>query len=361
MIGSCCDTTPKAALLNESTLTWASTGSGKADEYLEEGWTLLPSGQLLTVDAQPPANFPNNSELYTPGPQTWTSPSGGNPNMPQLYGTGPGVPEVGPAVLLPSGNVFATGANPDVGTPANTAIYNPSSTTQKWTAGPVFPNVSINGHPISAGAGDAPAVLLPDGNVLISAGTALNSSTSFMFEYTGGSSLCQLNNVPSAIANAVNHEERMLVLPTGQVLVTLGTNIVNQLPDPVYFIYTPAASQTNPNWQPSIKSVSSSLTRGSTNNPISGTLFNGMSQTNMYGDDYQAATNYPLVQLTDSQGHIYYARTHDHSSMGVATGNATVSTQFDMPAASSGIATGPGTILVIANGIASTGVSVTIN
>jgi hypothetical protein len=50
--GDCCDFPPPlSALLNPSTLTWTGTGSGKFDVYDEEGWTLLPNGTVLTVDA----------------------------------------------------------------------------------------------------------------------------------------------------------------------------------------------------------------------------------------------------------------------------------------------------------------------
>jgi len=61
-----------------------------------------------------------------------------------------------------------------------------------------------------------------------------------------------------------------------------------------------------------------------------------------------------------SAGHKFFARTHDHSTMAVATGRLTVSTKFDVPPASSGIATGPATLVVIANGIPSVPVQVTI-
>jgi hypothetical protein len=34
-----------------------------------------------------------------------------------------------------------------------------------------------------------------------------------------------------------------------------------------------------------------------------------------YGDDSQAAANYPLVRITnDRTGHVFYSRTHDHIS-----------------------------------------------
>ncbi len=63
------------------------------------------------------------------------------------------------------------------------------------------------------------------------------------------------------------------------------------------------------------------------------------------------ATNYPLVRITNNAtGHVFYARTHDHSTMAIATGNALVFTTFDVPAAAE---TGASSIQVVANGIAS--------
>ena len=71
----------------------------------------------------------------------------------------------------------------------------------------------------------------------------------------------------------------------------------------------------------------------------------------MYGDDAQTATNYPLVRVTNSAtGHVFYCRTHGHSTMGVATGATPVSTNFDVPLS---IESGPSMLEVVANGIAS--------
>ncbi len=92
---------------------------------------------------------------------------------------------------------------------------------------------------------------------------------------------------------------------------------------------------------------------------ISGTQFNGLTQGAYYGDDLQAATNYPLVRITNNAtGHIFYARTHGHSSMGVATGSSSVSTSFDVPA---GIELGASMLVVVANGIPSASVNVNIS
>ena len=72
----------------------------------------------------------------------------------------------------------------------------------------------------------------------------------------------------------------------------------------------------------------------------------------------QNATNYPLVRITNNaSGHVFYARTHGHSTMGVATGTTPVSTNFDVPV---GIEVGSSTIVVVANGIASQPVNVTV-
>jgi hypothetical protein len=49
---NCC--TRQQALLDSKTLTWTPTGSSKFDVNDEEGWTLLPNGQVLTVDAYVP-------------------------------------------------------------------------------------------------------------------------------------------------------------------------------------------------------------------------------------------------------------------------------------------------------------------
>jgi hypothetical protein len=95
---------------------------------------------------------------------------------------------------------------------------------------------------------------------------------------------------------------------------------------------------------------------------VSGTQFNGLSQGAAYGDDVQSATNYPLVQITNNAtGHKFFARTHDHSTMAVATGGASTSTQFDILPTSSGTEFGPSTLVVIANGIPSKPVGITVS
>jgi hypothetical protein len=100
------------------------------------------------------------------------------------------------------------------------------------------------------------------------------------------------------------------------------------------------------------------VTPGSTYK-ITGTQFNGLSQAAAFGDEYQTATNYPLVRITNTAtGHVFYAKTHDHSTMGVATGSKSVFTNFDVPTS---IETGASTLEVVANGIPSVAVNITVN
>ena len=65
-------------------------------------------------------------------------------------------------------------------------------------------------------------------------------------------------------------------------------------------IYTPAG-KPNSKWRPVVSSVANTLKVGSTGNAISGSNFNGFDLGGVYGDDAQAATNFPLVRITNSK------------------------------------------------------------
>jgi hypothetical protein len=228
--------------------------------------------------------------------------------------------EIGPAMLRPDGTVFATGSAPNGTGTGHTAVY--STQTGKWTVGPDFPN--------GDNAGDSWAILLPSGNVLVF------GVSGEMYEFNG-----------TSWAQDGGASGPPLLLPTGQVMMLNYSSIV---------LFTPSGSP-QANWAPTIKTSPSSVTRGKSYK-ISGTQFNGLSQAIAFGDEYQNATNYPLVRITNkSSGHVFYARTHDHSSMGVATGSLVVSTHFDVPKT---METGASTLVVVANGIVSKSVNVTV-
>jgi hypothetical protein len=164
--------------------------------------------------------------------------------------------------------------------------------------GPDFPN--------GDNAGDSFAALLPNGSALVKA------DSGNLYEFDG----TNLNPTLSAFG-------ALMVLPTGQVLVSNGTFAQ---------VYTPANTQFASKWAPTIKQFPATVVLGSTHQ-ISGQQFNGMSQAASFGDEFETATNYPLVRITNNAiGHVSYARTHGHSTMGVATGYENVSTNFDVPA-----------------------------
>ena len=318
----------RIAALDPKTLTWTELSSkGKKDFNAEEGWTLMPNGTVLTYDVKAAPN----SEIYNPAVHRWTSAGStivklNSPPSTKSIGYGNGLVyhppgEVGPGILRPDGTVFATGGTPKGSNHGFTAVFTPNGNGGTWAAGPSFPD--------GDDAGDSFSALLPDGNVLVEA----ESGTLYEFDGT--------NLTESKVPGGGNS---LLVLPTGEVLIGGGT------------LYEPAG-KANPAWAPTITTAPAAVTRGSSY-PISGTQFNGLSQAQSFGDEYQTATNYPLVRITNgATGHVFYAHTHDHSTMGVATGSAIVSTTFDVPAAAE---TGASTLTVVANGIASQPVSVTV-
>jgi hypothetical protein len=83
---------------------------------------------------------------------------------------------------------------------------------------------------------------------------------------------------------------------------------------------------------------------------LTGTLFDGLNQGAMYGDDAQQDSNYPLVKLTDGSGNVTYGRTYNWSRTSVMTGNDVVSTDCSFPR---DLSPGNYSLHVIANGIAS--------
>ena len=320
--------TTSVAKLDPATLTWKVLPSaGKNHFNSEEGWTLMPSGTILTADVKTAPN----SEFFDPATAKWTSagstivdlhsPTTVVGCLPYPGGCYYPPGEIGPQILRPDGTVFVAGGTPKGGTSGHTAVYHPS--TKAWIVGPNFPT--------GDDAGDSSAVLLPTGNVLVGG----NSGT--LYEFDG----VNLKATRSGVGGPV------LILPTGQALLE-GFNLS---------VYN-AKGVSQAAWKPVIKTAPSAVTHGMTYT-ISGTQLNGLSQAAGFGDEFETATNYPLVRITNnSSKHVFYARTHNHSSMGVATGSTIVSTSFDVPV---GIETGLSTLVVVANGIPSAPKNITVN
>ena len=326
MMGRKFDT--KMAELDPHTLTWTPLAStGKSDWFAEEGFSLLPNGTVVTVDV---LNSPN-SEHYDRTTQTWIQDGStqallmGPPEVGCLsgqWGTYCPPGEVGPQVLRPDGTVFATGALHRGEQTGHTAVYTPSAPDSPgtWVKGPDFPGGDY--------CDDNFAALLPSGNVLVS------SASNILYEFNG-----------TTLTRTGSGGGSLLVLPTGEIMVD------------GYEVYKGAGTYQQA-WAPMLFPLSVvAAKRGSTYTAY-GSNFNGMSQAHGFGDEFQTATNYPLVRLTNmATGHVFYARTHDHSGMGVHQLGSLAYTHFDVPTAAE---TGTTKMEVVTNGIPSNPISILV-
>jgi len=344
------DLTVDDALLDAKSLTWTVIpATGKHDPNDEEGWTLEPSGQLLTVDTW----GVGNTELFNPRSDTWsfsgaTAPNG-NPLNPWP------IVELGPQVEMPGGNTFVVGGGTSTDedpspcttdAETQTALYQyKAGTAGTWTPGPEIPTIDNEEYAST----DGPGATLPDGNVLFDASACTYNIPTHFFVYNASSNtLTQIPDAPNA-ENDTSYQTRMLVLPNGQVLYNDGSSEME--------VYT-AGGTPNSAWAPSIKSLSATnLARGSTYS-LSGKQLAGLDPGATYGDDVQDNTNFPLVRITNSStGVVTYARTHDWSSVSIAPGASSL-TQFTIARSTP---KGRSTLVVVANGIASAPSTVTIS
>ena len=180
MQANCC--TKQSAYFNGAN-SWTAAGSVLSQRNDEQGWTLLRSGQVLTVDATPACGSSKSSELYKPATNTWSC----GPQTPvQLYNSND--QELGAAVLMYNGKVLQFG-----GLPSATAIYSPAANT--WTAGPT---------PTGFNQADGPAALEPNGKVLAMLSPGLFHVGCKMVEYDPTSNTLSDTTNPQ-IAPATHH------------------------------------------------------------------------------------------------------------------------------------------------------------
>ena len=124
LVGNLIDS--RTAIYDPAANAWTATGNMAARSN-EETWTLLPDGSVVTVSC---ANHPN-AERYIPSAGSWISAGSTPVELVQASSI-----EIGPALLLPDGRVFAVGAT------GMTAIYTPpgnSTGTGSWAAGRASP------------------------------------------------------------------------------------------------------------------------------------------------------------------------------------------------------------------------------
>ena len=322
------------AILDPTNLTWTTTGGvGRLVGNGEVGFTLLPSGKVLSVDVLPPACSTRTAEAFDPATFAWSS-AGETPTALVACGN---ANEIGPQLLMYNGKVFAEGATPA------TALYN--ATNGAWSPGPSFPVVGGQ----QQDASDAGSAILPDGKVLIASRTgdvSVNGGVPTHFFLFDGTSLTQVSDNATSANGGLLY---MLVLPTGQVLYSGGLGAQS------LEIYGDGGSP-NPAWAPTVTAVPTQLAAGETYT-LAGWQLNGLSDGAAFGDDYQSSTDYPLVQITnEGTGDVAYARTSNMTNRSIAP-EAASCTDFTVP---KGIGNGASELRVITNGIGSMPVSVTV-
>jgi hypothetical protein len=358
MQAACCLLPDGNALLDAASLTWSNTGAPRLGNFYqdEQGYNLLPDGNVLTIDIWTDFDFntfessgnPTNAEQYEPKLGLWVRAGNTPVSLVDPYECGNF--EIGPAVMRPDGSLVAFGGNTGCKEAASqvnpTAIYATGAGT--WSAGPNVPAVCGKDGTRNCDLADAPAALLPNGNILFAASAGYGDSPTHFFEYTKNDAIDQVADTQFYSTTSGAYYYNFVVLPNGQILSTDFSKIAE--------VYTPTGAPRAA-WAPAITSCPTAVNPGGYYK-ISGTQFNGLSQGADYGDDVQAATNYPLVRITNSTtGHVFYARTANHSTMSIAPGTSG-STTFTVPGT---IETGPSVLEVIANGIASKGVAITVD
>ena len=318
----------QCAIFDPKQTAWRPTGTKFYASAAGETWTLLPDGSVLTADCKASPR----SERYFEG--AWHE----DDSVPGLVETVSG--EIGPAVLLPDGKVFAIGAT------GNTGIFSPPPAIAQrgsWAAGPPILPQTVGGKTMAAK--DAPACLLPNGKVLFVAGAVSGAIDDYgddgvLFEYDG-TAITALPS-PAGTVPVSPLRCRLLILPTGQAMLTTSSRIVRfYMPDgPPLATCVPAITQA-----PVPVSAGGTYV-------LRGRLLNGVSQACSFGDDASNATNYPLVRLWSRSVPPCptYCRTYGHSTMGVATGNKEQSTNFRVPA---GMAEGFYDLELVVNGVPS--------
>ncbi len=329
-------TNSQTYIYHPSSNTWTQTGDMQfGDTSSEEDWVKLPDGSILTYDISSSiASGVPTAQRYVPAQHQWVSAG----QLPVVLSSARVGYELGAGVLLPDGRAFYLGATGNTAFYTSPTVANP---TGSWTAGPVLPR--------HLAAGDAPAAVLPSGDVLLALSPKIraNPVTGAHAFYPSHTRIFEYNPVSSRFTDLTpagfgfrltpSFATTMLVLPTGQVLVCDDRGRIA--------VYTPGGSP-EPAWRPAIDGIVHDAGGTFT---LTGTQLNGLSEGAYYGDDNEMASNYPIVQLTASKGQVSYARTTGWQSL-VATGSLVEHVDFTLPAAA-----GPGvySVRAIANGIAS--------
>lgn len=293
----------------------------------EVTWIKLADSSILFVDF-----VSTTSERYIPSLNEWIEDATVPINIYDSVSN-----ESGPGFLLPDGRAFLTGGG------GVTAFYTPTGTTSPgtWVAGPMLPN--------GQGIPDGPGSMMVNGKILLVTSpipyrnpTDTNYFPSPMSFYEFDYLTDSFTQIPSPFGGdtltGAPFYDHLLNLPDGTILFSEGWT-------KGYAIYVPDGSPLV-SGQPTINTI---IPENCDTYQITGMLFNGITEGSSYGDDWQMATNYPIVRLTTGTN-VYYARTYNWNSTGVMTGSQADTTTFVLPP---GLPGGTYSLTVSANGNAS--------
>ncbi len=329
----------------------------------------LLDGRMLVIGAN------QHTAFYTPSTNTWapgpdmradlTGPGGTIGNA--LFGA-----DDAAAAILPNGHVYLTadaGPNPislAAGTKAGSASVTLPTTAglqSTWSVaqadhrhttiprGAVIYSVD-SPTSITLGTFDSSGNLVTlnalqtQENLGLVLGGVFSSPTQlFDFNPSAGTMTPIAAPAGSLFASEPAFLSRMLVLPTGQLLLSDSSN---QL-----YVYTP--SESAPEWlRPAIFDVDYT---GDGVFKLTGTRLNGQSAGASYGDDDQMDENYPIVRLENPvTGNVYYCRTTNWNSVRVG-GNRPETVDFTLNPA---VTPGRYELTVVGAGIASRAVGIRI-
>lgn len=337
MIGNYNDRSPgsshESMLFDENTMKWTITGTNKSGMNSEAGLSLLPNDKVLTVNTDAPFN---TAEIYDPSTGLWSK-TGVIPEALSFS-------EVGPALTLPSGKTLAQGA-----TGAN-ALYDPATNT--WSSAASFPKLK-NGLQLSAP--DNPTAILPNGNLLTVTSylgrdtnnlSIMGPAKYFEYDVKSNTWLPVIDDPMLPPASSNSQYMKMLPLPNGQIMV------INMIANPgsggIAF-YT-SKGLPNSSWAPVVDKVSDAVFTPGKNYVVSGKQLSGLTQGAQFGDEFESATNYPLVRFVNNlTHHVFYGYTSGFSNTSIApmvpsTFNFTIGAEVE---------NGASQMYVVANGIAS--------
>jgi hypothetical protein len=189
-----------AELYDPSAGTWSTVAASLATARQNHAAILLATGQVLLAGGLNGTTVLTSAELWNPATGLFAT-TGSLNSTRQLF----------PAVLLPSGNVFAAGgfSNSGLSGRTSTELYNPS--TGLWSTS----------SSLATGRGGGTGTVLPSGRVLVaggSSGTTYYATTTVYDPTTSGSFAA------TGALSAAREFHAAALLSTGKVLVAGGSS-----------------------------------------------------------------------------------------------------------------------------------------